>query len=537
MNRAKPPDDPPLPLDPAAALQESEARYRLLVEHAPDAIVMLDLSHGRFIDCNQIAAALFETDRATLVQYGPASLSPPRQPDGRPSEVAARDYIQRCLDGEFPSFEWTHRTLAGRDIPCEVRLVRMPAEGRVLVRGSITDISRRKGLEQERERLTARLQASQKLESLGLMAGGIAHDFNNLLSVIVGYADLGLSDPGLADQTRDALERLRRATDQARGLTDQLLVYTGQGTTAHVPVGLNGLVADELALLAVAVGPRATVVADLDEPDPRVAGNAGQLQQVVMNLVGNATQALGDPHQQIRVRTGRVQVDDGALQAFQVQADALVPGTYALIEVADDGCGMNPDVLARIFDPFFTTRADGHGLGLAAVAGIVRSHGGAVRVTSTVGAGSVFTVLLPTTSAPVAAAGAARASDGWRGHGRALVVDDEPIVREVTQALLEALGFQVEALASGQAAVARVREDPGAFRLALLDMSMVGMDGPELRQALRTLAPALQVLMVSGFARDEAMALLREAGPVAFLQKPYGLGELQAELRDLLGPG
>jgi len=454
--------EPPIQGSPAQALQESEARYRLLVEHAPDAIVMLDMSQGRFVDCNAKAVELFEADRETLLQHGPASLSPPTQPDGRASDLAARDYIRRCLAGEFPAFEWTHRTLGGRDVACEVRLVAMPDQGRPLVRGSITDISWRKDLEREQARLADRLQAAQKLESLGLLAGGIAHDFNNLLAVILGYADLALGAAGTDPVMQDTLDRLRGASLQARELTDQLLVYSGRGPNRQEVVDLSALVAQELAILEVAVGRKGQLRSELVDMDLRVSGDPGQLQQIVLNLVGNAGDALADPSGRIHVSTRAAQLDAETLDSCQIRSEGLVPGPVVQLQVRDTGGGMPPAVLARIFDPFFTTKPEGHGLGLAAVGGIVRSHGGALRVTSREGSGTEFTVWLPATQARAQAAPQAGSAESWRGRGHVLVADDEAAVREVTQALLEALGFTVHAVDSGDAVLAAVLRAPDA---------------------------------------------------------------------------
>ncbi len=520
--------------DTAQALRESEARYRLLVEHAPDAIVILDMSVGRFVDCNTAATVLFGTDRDTLLSHGPASLSPPTQPDGRPSDQAAEDYIRRCLAGEFPAFEWTHRTVGGRDVACEVRLVRLPDQARPLLRGSITDISWRKGLEREQERLTARLRAADKLESLGLLAGGVAHDFNNLLAVILGYADLSLAADCLDEPTRDSLGRLRAATIQARQLTDQLLVFTGRAPTHREAVELGALVAEELSILEVAVGRKARLSLELTAEGLPVVGDPVQLQQVVLNLVGNAGDAVSDPRGRIHLATGRVDVELDTLDAFQVRADRLATGTYAMLEVSDGGSGMPPEVCDRIFDPFFTTKDEGHGLGLAAVAGIVRTHGGALRVSSRVGVGTTFTLLLPlAAAAPASSSEASLPAADWRGAGRALVADDDESVREVNQALLEALGFEVLAVSSGDEALSTVQAAPGAFRLAVLDVTMAGMDGVETRGALQALAPELRVLLVSGFAREEAVQMLRDEGGAPFLQKPFGLAELRQALHGL----
>ena len=522
------------PMDAAVALEESEARYNLMVEHSPDAIVILDMAQGRFVDCNAVAVTLFETDRETLLQHGPASLSPQIQPDGEPSDQLAGEYLRRSLEGEFPAFEWTHRTMKGRDVPCEVRLVHLPDQGRRLVLGCITDNSWRKEMERERELLGSRLRCSQKLESLGLLAGGVAHDFNNLLAVILGYADLSLESHARDTGVQETLTRLRAAVIQARKLTDQLLIYVGRAPKAQERLDLTKLVEEELDILSVAVGARGRLTSHLEASKVRVLGDSGQLQQVVLNLIGNALDALSGPSGGVHVATGCVAMGTSSLQTFQVQAEGLQEGHFALLEVSDTGRGMSEEVLERVFDPFYTTKPEGHGLGLSTVAGIIRGHGGALRVTSKPGSGSVFTVLLPLTEEDPSTSSSGARRSVWVGSGRVLVADDQSSVREVTQALLEALGFEVTAVASGSAAIAAVRAEPGAFRLAVLDVNMDGMDGVETRGALQALAPDIRVLLVSGFAHDEAHEILREEGPAPFLRKPYGLEDLRAKLANLL---
>ncbi len=517
-------------VDAALALEESEARYNIMVEHSPDAIVILDMTQERFVDCNAVAVAFFETDRDTLLQHGPASLSPPTQEDGRLSSVRAREYIQRSLEGEVPAFEWVHRTLNGRNVPCEVRLVRLPDQGRPLVLGCITDISWRKRMEQEQAALASRLRTSKKLESLGLLAGGVAHDFNNLLAVILGYADLTLESDGLDARAQETLGRLRGAAVQARKLTDQLLIYVGRAPKAQEDLDLSRLVGDELSILAVAVRSKGRLTSDLEASGCHGLGGSGQLQQVILNLVGNACDALSGPSGSIHVSTACVTLGAEALQTFQVQAEGLVEGRFALLEVSDTGCGMSEEVLERSFDPFYTTKAEGHGLGLSTVVGIIRSHGGALRVSSKRGRGTVFSLLLPLTGQAPAQVSEDQSHTQWRGWGRVLVADDQPAVREVTEALLEALGFEVTSVSSGIAAVAAVQAEPDAYRLALLDVNMGGMDGVEARGALQALAPEIRVLLVSGFAHDEANEILRDEGPEAFMRKPYGLEDLRRRL-------
>jgi CheY-like chemotaxis protein len=266
---------------------------------------------------------------------------------------------------------------------------------------------------------------------------------------------------------------------------------------------------------------------------PPLRADPSQLKQVVMNLVINAAEAMGDGGGTVTVATRVEQVGRGRLAAA-VLGDGLAEGRYLVLEVTDTGCGMDPATQRRIFEPFFTSKFAGRGLGLSAVLGIVRQAGGAIELTSAPGRGSRFGVLFPAADEAVAGAAAGPAAAAWHGSGLVLVVDDEPMVRRAAGRLLRRLGFEVVEAPGGAEAIALFRQRPGQFRAVVLDLTMPDLDGVETLRALRGLEPGARVVVASGHGQEAALARFQEERPDAFVQKPFALEELREGLRAVL---
>jgi signal transduction histidine kinase/CheY-like chemotaxis protein len=368
----------------------------------------------------------------------------------------------------------------------------------------------------EREALESQLREAQKLESLGLLAGGIAHDFNNLLLGVLGNAAILREDLPAGSPLTGLVEQIELAGQRAATLTRQMLAYSGNTRIQAAPVELSELVEEMATLIAPAVSKRARLELRLEREMPlTVVGDAGQLSQVVMNLLTNAAESLPDGAGTVVVSTG---LGDAPASAF--------------VEVADTGCGMTAETVSRIFEPFFTTKFTGRGLGLAAVGGIVRSHGGTIEVDSRVGEGSTFRVVLPLADAVADPAPEPDASPlHATGCARILVVDDEPAVLEVARRILEREGHDVVTAASGSEAVQLLRLDARADA-ALVDMSMPGLNGIETTRALRRIAPSLPVILSSGYATESVKTGLTVG--TTFIQKPYSAHDLLALVREVL---
>ncbi len=503
------------------ALRVASERLRMVVANAPVILFAMD--------CEGVV---------TLCQgrgLGPAGIEP-AEVLGRKVEAWARStpriqgFVRRALAGE----EFTD-VVPFEDRIFETRYAPLRGEGGRVegVIGVATDVTERERSEEQRRALEAQVRHAQKLESLGVMAGGIAHDFNNLLTTILGNAALALEDLSGDAPAQVNVERIHRAARSAADLTNQLLAYAGQRQPDIQPLDLSELVAGMLELVQVSISKKARLEYELAEGLPSVEGDPTQLSQVVLNLVTNASDALRGEAGEIRVRTGLVQVDR-AMRSRTWLPEEVGEGPHVLLEVSDTGSGMDAETRARIFDPFFSTKFVGRGLGLATVLGIVRGHGGAVRVDSQADQGTTFRVLLPCSErAPQAVTPKAAETPGWRGRGTVLVVDDEADVREIAAEMLQRLGFEVLAVARGGEAVARLRADPEGFALVLLDATMPEMSAEETVHGMRSVRADLPIVMMSGYREEFAASAL--AGMLAgFVHKPFSPEELARVMRRVL---
>ncbi len=390
------------------------------------------------------------------------------------------------------------------------------------VRGVVAnsrDISERKRLEQQ-------MLAAQKLESLGVMAGGVAHDFNNLLAIILGEASLlrRSIEPGLSE----SLSTIENAALRAGDLTRQLLTYAGRRVSPVEPTDLRQLIDELVPLLLISARDAPRLQLELADHVPTVACDRGQVRQVLLNLVLNASEALGG------AGAVTVRLDHRVVSAEELALGPLTStfasGPAVVLEVADPGAGMTADTMKRIFDPFFTTKPGGRGLGLAAIAGIVRSHQAGLRVESSPGHGARFSLYfrpLATAEAPPKVAAVARF------EGTALVVDDDPAVARLTGRLLGVLGFDCVIAGGGLAAVERFGERPGAFALVVCDVMMPGLDGPNTVARLRALRPEVPVLFMSGYSPEPGL-LPGGGAPTGFLAKPFDHGRLSQAVRQVV---
>ncbi|HEY3164451.1 MAG TPA: response regulator [Candidatus Limnocylindrales bacterium] len=381
--------------------------------------------------------------------------------------------------------------------------------------------------EDARRAIEAKVLEVQKLESLGVLAGGIAHDFNNLLVAIMGNAGLALLDLPEDSPARASIIDVEVASRRAGELARQMLAYSGRSRFVIEPIELSELVRELLTLLQVSIGKRVILRLNLSPSPVVVDADAAQLRQVVMNLVINAADAIGDRSGNVTIRVDQMIADADELTRAHPGA-GLGPGSYALLEVVDTGTGMDRVTQDRIFDPFFTTKFTGRGLGLAAVLGIVRGHGGALSVNSELGKGSTFRIVLPL-SASSPAAGRSHDRE-WRGSGTVLVVDDDPMVRTVARRLLESFGLTVRVAAGGPEAIALVSAAPASVDAVLLDMTMPELSGPEVFSELRTIRADLPVVLMSGYHEDELDPGIG-ASISGFVQKPFTPADLARCMR------
>ncbi|MEZ4316432.1 MAG: ATP-binding protein [Myxococcota bacterium] len=374
-------------------------------------------------------------------------------------------------------------------------------------------------LESLAQRRSAEMLHAQKLESLGVLAGGIAHDFNNILAIIIGAADLAghyLTQP---EQLTAEIGRIQRGAQRAAELTNQMLSYAGRAERRPERISLRSLIIEMFELLGATVSGRAAMEADMASDCPDIVADASQIRQVVMNLLTNASDA----------------VSDGGRVIVRVRRDARPDGVFALLEVEDEGVGMDADTIERIFDPFFTTKFQGRGLGLAAVQGIIVSHGGHLEVRSEVGKGSVFRVWLP--SVPRGGLIAMEPKDptlDGDAPRHVLVVDDQPEVLELCVSLLQSAGVNVSTASEGKDALAILGAKPD-IDVVLLDLTMPGPTPEHTIEALRALRPSVPIVVFSGY--DEGEVRTRLGDQInGFVRKPFRRAVLLGALANAMEP-
>ena len=387
--------------------------------------------------------------------------------------------------------------------------------------------------EEEQSRIQDALGHAQKMESLGVLAGGIAHDFNNLLAVVMGNLNLAQMHLGPGTPVQRPLDQAERAVIKASGLARQLLAYSGHGHFVVRVHDLNRMLEEMANLLQTPLSRKVRLSLHLGRELPSINADVAQIQQMVLNLVTNAAEAIGCGEGTVTLRTAAQSLSAADLLA-KCPAQDLAPGSYVVLEVSDTGCGMCPDLIQRIFDPFFTTKTAGRGLGLSAIHGILKGHGAGLCIESEPGRGSTFRILFPANPQRVQPPAEMDPDQVTRFSGTALVADDEPMIREFAAAALAIMGFSVVEARDGVEALARFKEAPDLVRIVLLDITMPRMDGLETFAALRQIRPELPIILNSGYDQDAAARQLVGKGPSRFLAKPYQMRDLRRVVAEAL---
>jgi PAS domain S-box-containing protein len=429
------------------------------------------------------------------------------------SEIERREYRVTCKDG-------TVRTTLIFGIPVSDKIFVM-----------FDDITERKRAEEDRLVLERQLLQAQKMESLGVLAGGIAHDFNNILTAIVGNTELALMRLNPESPVLDNLKRIEKSAVRATDLAKQMLAYSGKGKFVIEPIDINRLVQEMGHMLDVSISKKAVLRYNLTEPLPTVEVDATQIRQVVMNLVINASEAIGESNGYIAITTGCIDCDKNYLKDI-VLDKSIKAGRYVYLEIADSGCGMDQETLAKVFDPFFTTKFTGRGLGMAAVQGIVRGHKGFINVNSEPDKGTTIRMFLPASDKVVENADDQTHQEDWRGEGTVLLVDDEETVRNIGKDMLEILGFTVITAKEGNEAIEVFMANPD-IAFVILDLTMPQMDGEECFRELKQLKSDLKVVISSGFSEQEVSQKFAGRGIAGFIQKPYKLSVLKEAIQKI----
>ncbi|MCO4761216.1 MAG: response regulator [Myxococcales bacterium] len=527
-------------------LRQSEARFRSVLDSSRDAIYQFDVVQGTYDYMSPAIEVLTGYSPEAFLEGGLAfvlSLLHPDDVERIQSHVA--EIIEQRLEPENMnrvSYRLKHRTLGYRWLSDSRMVVCDDAGEAVSIIGSSRDITERKRAEQQRQAFERQMQQAQKLESLGVLAGGIAHDFNNLLTAILGNTELALFQLSDDAPVREHLHEVQRASNQAADLAQQMLTYSGRGRLTTAPVNLTDLVHELTHLLKVSISKKARLVCDFDAQLPAFEGDATQIRQVVMNLIINASEALEGAVGTIELTTGTQAVNSAtfakvpAAMLFGAEAP-LDAGDYVFLSVKDSGVGMSQETVSQVFDPFFTTKFTGRGLGMSAVMGIVRGHGGVIRVQSAVGEGTTFTVLLPAGATRALSHAEERPTGGqlpWRGAGTALLVDDVEEIRLVGQHMLEQLGFDVLTAADGAEGLEVFRKHAKEITCVVLDLTMPRMGGEDALREMRSTHPSVAVVLCSGYSEQMTTEQVVPGAPIEFLQKPFDMKTLTTALQRIL---
>jgi signal transduction histidine kinase/ActR/RegA family two-component response regulator len=469
-----------------------------------DGIAVLD-SEGAVVQANSRFRTLFDDE--TFAQVSDGQSFPP---------LPLSEIVKRVShNGHRAKWEISHKESA-----LEVSLNAI--EDNSETRGAICvvrDVT-------ERNRIEESLRFTQKLESIGVLAGGIAHDFNNLLTGILGNASLALDEPNLPEGLRPMLQQVVTSSERAADLTRQLLAYAGKGRLQEEPVDVSAIVGETLSLIKTNLVAH-QVKLKLNPALPLIRADATQLRQLLMNLILNASEAMGQGNGVISITTSILKLDEHSLRLFPKYS--LETGTFVSVEVEDSGAGMDEATLERIFDPFFTTKFLGRGLGLSATLGIVRSHKGAIRVVSAPGRGSLFHVVLPTSDVQLENP-KAPPSDPAAIAGKILIVEDEESVRTIMQSVLERDGHTVMMAVNGFDALQIYKKNKGSVDLVILDLTMPVMSGEETIEGLMALDPRVNIILCTGHSKSEATKLA-DSGTFGVLAKPFRGSSLRAEVR------
>jgi PAS domain S-box-containing protein len=506
-----------------AALRESEERFRRVFEEGPLGLAIVDKDY-RFLRVNSALCGMVDYSEEELVRMSFVDLT-------HPDDVGADVHLaEKLFRGEIPFYKMQKRYVKKNGeaiwINLTASIIRDSTGAPLHGLAMVEDITEMKRTQEEALFL-------QKLESVGTLAGGIAHDFNNLLGAINAQAELALAELKAGTSCQGELAAIEEVALRGSEIVRQLMIYAGKESAVFGVVDLSKTVEEMIALLKVSVTKHAAIKTDLEQDLPPIQASGAQVRQIVMNLITNASDAIGDRDGMIRITTKRRLMTSEAAAAANLQE-----GDYAQLEVSDTGCGMSPQIQANIFDPFFTTKTVGRGLGLAVVARIVRSLGGAIRFTSELDRGTTFQVLLPCAVTGGASNGLTTQDSSEPAvtprNGTLLVVEDESHLREAVVKLLRKRGFEVYAAADGTAAIRQLRADGGKIDVILLDMTLPGASSYEVVAEAASAKPDIKVILTSAYTEETAVGAFSAPQIRGFIRKPFQLEDLVKMVRSSL---
>ncbi|MGC8845616.1 MAG: response regulator [Candidatus Hydrogenedens sp.] len=395
------------------------------------------------------------------------------------------------------------------------------------------DISEIKKVQEEKKQFQKQIQHIQKLESLGVLSSSVAHDFNNYLMAIMGHAELARAEINKPSAIANYLQNIEETIKDAGELCRQLLTFAGKKQQPYQPCNLNHIIKETEHLLKVSISKKILLDFQFDPELPLINGEIGQLRSVLVNLVINASDAIGNRSGVIRIKTGVVDFTESYIRTTWFQ-EGIEKKKYIYMEVSDNGCGMPPETMSKIFDPFFTTKDTGRGLGLATIMGIIRAHSGTIKVYSEVGKGTTFKLFFPAIHGIEEQPREINNLSSWKGKGLILFADDEPVVLQVTTKMLEKLGFTVITAKDGREALQLFNEHKNKFSAIILDITMPHLDGTDVARIIRSEFPNLPIFLSTGFLQHTFSENDIDFPIQGFLTKPYNINTLIKNLKNYL---
>ncbi len=512
------------------ALKESEDRLRFIFENANDAIFTLN-QDGEFVYTSPVVSKLFGHNGEYFHSHSFLELIDVKD------KAEVEKSIGEVFNNKISQVTVNYRVEIEPGDYCwhSTSITRtQTAVGKVVYIAVAKDETERILAEEERKKLEEQFQHSQKLESLGVLAGGIAHDFNNLLTAIMGNCGLAMINVPEESKAVGNLHKIEKASIRAADLCQQLLAYSGKGKFIVGPLQINDIVREMSNLLSVSISRKVKLEFNFMEDIKCFDGDASQIRQIVMNIITNASEAIGDLRGVIKITTNIVNLTRDDFNGYYM-ADDIEDGDYICLDVSDNGAGMDKKTKAKIFEPFFTTKFTGRGLGLAAVLGIVRSHNGALRIDSSPDKGTTFRIIFPVSKKNTRPIKENPVSETkWTGNGLILVVDDEADIRDLGRATLEQAGLKVVTADDGLDAINVYKKYDGKIKLVLMDMTMPNLNGEETYKELCKMHPDVKVILSSGYSEQEATKKFSDSGLCGFLQKPYKPSDLLRKVKNII---
>ncbi len=497
-------------------LSVSEKWYRAIFDYATDGIMVLD-KNGIIINVNRKACEIHGFERDALIGIRLELI------DTSDQKALIRERLQKILEGESFVYETEHYRKDGSKVLLEVSATAIESEGEKYIQSFYRDIT-------EKKRLQEQLMHSTKMESIGVFAGGIAHNFNNILTAILGYAELLLEFSALDDVSRQRVRNIESSARKASSMISKLLSFARRDSHEVLPLNLHDVINDSLKMFEGMLNKKIGLKVNLCEQKPVIEGDPNQIEQILMNLIVNAKDAMPDG--------GLMSISTRLIDLQEVRPNVpsyVQPGRYVILSFSDTGTGIPRDIMNKIFDPFFTTKEKGRGtgLGLATVYGIMKDHRGYISVQSDVGKGTTFELYFPLSDGVPQGIVKPRLNK-IEGHENILIVDDDSDVLNLISDLLETHGYHVIPVNNALNAIDTFRENLGKIHLVISDIVMPLVEGNDLVKILRTINPEIKILVISGFSNAD----IGEGGPIdAFLKKPFEGTELLATIRKILDTG